>query len=514
MPIPMEPIVEIAAWSKARAAAYVRMSDDRQNFSIEHQLAKIYAYAAEHSFDIIKVFADPGRSGLQIKGRAGLQDLIATVQSGTAGFSILLVLDVNRWGRFQDTDEGAYYEYMCRREGISVHYCAESFENDGSAISMLLKGIKRLMAAEYSRELSVKVSSAHCRFIAMGYLQGGPSTFGLRRLSVSIDGTVKMPLKRGQRKTAQTDRIILASGADDEIATLTQIFRWFVVENLGDKEIAKLLNEGKARCPTGRAWTKDVVRKILTNEKYIGNLVFNKTSAKLGGIRMKNPESLWVRKDSVIPPIIDPAIFDAAQACRVNRYRARTEEEMLQMLRETSEKYGKVTAAILDREPETLRARSFILRFGSLNTAYKLAGLKPSAAIQSTALAWHRVRMLRQEFFLKVRTLANTVSDRAQKGPADDILIIDRHLVVKIVLAPSQFDMMRRVRWKINTRCLPEADFILAATLDVGNQAATRYYLIPCAEKAAEILTIKAEKSDCLHSYCHATLESIFDIRI
>jgi len=58
--------------------------------------------------------------------------LIDDVRSGVADFSAILVYDVSRWGRFQDADESAYYEFICKEAGITVHYCAEQFENDGS----------------------------------------------------------------------------------------------------------------------------------------------------------------------------------------------------------------------------------------------------------------------------------------------------------------------------------------------------------------------------------------------
>jgi hypothetical protein len=38
-----------------------------------------------------------------------------------------------------------------------VEYCAEQFDNDGSPISTIVKGVKSAMAGEYSRELSTKV---------------------------------------------------------------------------------------------------------------------------------------------------------------------------------------------------------------------------------------------------------------------------------------------------------------------------------------------------------------------
>ena len=104
-------------------------------------------------------------------------------RDGTASFEVILVYDVSRWGRFQDADESAYYEYLCKRANIAVHYCAEPFVNDGSLSSTLLKTIKRTMAGEYSRELSVKVFAGQCRLIELGFRQGGLAGYGLQTAS-------------------------------------------------------------------------------------------------------------------------------------------------------------------------------------------------------------------------------------------------------------------------------------------------------------------------------------------
>ena len=80
---------------------------------------------------------------------------------------------MSRWGRFQDADESAYYEFLCKEAGITtVHYCAEQFENDGSLSATIIKSMKRAMAGEYSRELSAKVFAGQCRLIGLGYRQG------------------------------------------------------------------------------------------------------------------------------------------------------------------------------------------------------------------------------------------------------------------------------------------------------------------------------------------------------
>lgn len=140
-----------------RAAQYVRMSTEHQKYSTENQAEIIARYAAQRGFEIVETYADNGKSGLRLDGRDALKRLIADVQAGRADFNVVLVYDVSRWGRFQDADESAYYEFLCREAGISIHYCAEQFENDGSLSATIVKSMKRAMAGEYSRELSLKV---------------------------------------------------------------------------------------------------------------------------------------------------------------------------------------------------------------------------------------------------------------------------------------------------------------------------------------------------------------------
>jgi hypothetical protein len=61
------------------------------------------------------------------------------------------------------------FEYICKRKGIAVAYVAEQFENDGSPVSTIVKGVKRAMAGEYSRELSAKVFAGQCQKSVLRY---------------------------------------------------------------------------------------------------------------------------------------------------------------------------------------------------------------------------------------------------------------------------------------------------------------------------------------------------------
>src|SRR5476649_1764670 len=199
-----------------RAAAYVRMSTEHQQYSTSNQMDVIREYAARRNMEIVLIYSDEGKSGLNIQGRGQLARMISDVQSKLADYRCILVYDISRWGRFQDADESAYYEYICKRAGVSVQYCAEQFENDGSPVSTIVKGVKRAMAGEYSRELSVKVFTGQCRLIELGYRQGGPPGFGLRRRLIDQGGFAKTELERGEQKSIQTDRVILVPGPEEE----------------------------------------------------------------------------------------------------------------------------------------------------------------------------------------------------------------------------------------------------------------------------------------------------------
>src|SRR5450755_2727358 len=213
-----------------RVVEYVRMSTEHQQYSTDNQRKVIQQYAEGRGMIITRTYTDAGKSGLRIDGRDALKELIRDVENGQANFSAILVYDVSRWGRFQDADESAYYEYICRRAKIDVHYCAEQFENDGSPTSTIVKGVKRAMAGEYSRELSAKVFIGQCRLIELGFRQGGPAGFGLRRQLIDQSGAVKAQLAPNEHKSIQTDRVILTPGPENETRIVNQIYRWFIDE--------------------------------------------------------------------------------------------------------------------------------------------------------------------------------------------------------------------------------------------------------------------------------------------
>lgn len=190
----------LASDNPVRAVQYIRMSTEHQRYSLENQTAAIAEYADQRGYQIIATYSDAGKSGLSLKGRHALQRLLSDALTQTRRFEAILVLDVSRWGRFQDPDQAAHYEFICRQAGLIVAYCGEPFENDGSPVATILKHMKRVMAGEYSRELSAKIARAHLHGARLGFSQGGALAYGFRRQLIDQNGEPRFILERGQSK--------------------------------------------------------------------------------------------------------------------------------------------------------------------------------------------------------------------------------------------------------------------------------------------------------------------------
>ncbi|MFT4115934.1 recombinase family protein [Bradyrhizobium sp.] len=363
-----------------RAAQYIRMSTDRQEYSVANQKALIAHYAAQHRLEIVHTYLDEGISGLRIKNRLGLIDLLSDIQSGKADFANVLVRDVSRWGRFQDTDESAYYEFICKLAGVKVIYCAEVFENDGSPMSGLWKNVKRLMAAETSRDQSAKVFAGQSRIAGLGFWVGGRPGYALRRELVDAKGNSRGLLEDGEQKVLQTHRVLLRAGPSDEVAIVRWIFESFV-GGRREAAIARELNARGVANHRGVQWNLQMIGRILRNENYVGNTVYFRTSNYLRGRRVVNGRAKWIRGEGALDRIVPQTVFDEAQRIieRRSRQRRISSEELLKRLRVLHLRRGALSRAVIDGEKGMPKAYVYERRFGSLRKAYALIGYIPDA---------------------------------------------------------------------------------------------------------------------------------------
>jgi len=458
------------------AAMYVRMSTESQNYSTDHQRAKIRQYAIGAGLRIVREYADEGKSGLDIKGRAGLQSLISDVQSGLANFATIVVYDVSRWGRFQDVDEAAYHEHTCRRAGISVVYCEEQFQNDGSPLGSLLKTIKRTMAAEYSRELSQKVFAAQCRFIEMGFKQGGHAGYGLRRLAVTADGNPRRVLAYNEAKGAVTDRVLLILGPDHEVAMVKRIYGLYLDSKLSEAAIARLLNAEGVSNEMSRPWTQTMVNSILTNVKYIGSLVFNRRSCKLSTLRKRNAPEQWIVNDGAIESLLSPALFQLAQEERVRRNRRYDAAELIVLLQECYTRHGNVTSKIIAADRAMPDPQLFSRMFGSLVLAYDCAAL-PRTSLHRFVDTKRLLLRLTQDIVEEMSALAHAAGAVVTNGMGPFTLVLNGSVSVRVAVATRRLPLKGRPSWKVSP--YGSDDYVLVARLNPTSGKLLDYHLLP-----------------------------------
>jgi DNA invertase Pin-like site-specific DNA recombinase len=470
-------------------AQYVRMSTEHQQYSIDNQAESILLYARQHNMEVVRTYTDAGRSGLTAAHRPGLKQLIYDVEQGNPGYSVILVYDISRWGRFQDVDESAYYEYRCRRANVHVHYCAEPFANDGSLSATLLKTIKRTMAAEYSRELSARVFAGKARLIELGFRQGGTAGYGLRRLLVDHEGTPKGILRSGEEKSIATDRVILIPGPSKEIAIVNEVFQLFAIERWKPMKIARMLNERGIRYHDARLWTRDIIGNMVRNPKYIGANVSNRLSAKLRSRRVRNPPEMWIRRNDAFEAIVEPALFHQAQAVAASRPRFFTDEQLLERLREFLATNKRLTERLISNSLDMPSSEVYHLHFGGLSEAYRLIGYQPPRNL-SYVERDRQLGPLRKRLIASVIGELDAVGAAVHQDPRTKLLVVNEGITMRVGIARCRA-LKRCLSWKVNLYSPLKPDFALIARLDTENRAILDYFCIPRSERVPKQMALK-----------------------
>jgi len=491
------------------AAVYVRMSTEHQQYSTSNQMDVIREYAKRLGLTIVKEYSDQGKSGLNMEGRESLGQMLSDVREGRAEFAVILVYDVSRWGRFQNPDESAFYEYACQQAGVFVHYCAEQFSNDGSPVSTIIKSIKRTMAGEYSRELSTKVYQGACRLVRLGFRQGGAAGYGLRRVLVDASGVKKAELKMGEQKSIQTDRVVLVAGPATEIEVVQRIYKQFIRDVKSESEIAAGLNAQGILTDYGRAWNRSTVHQVLTNEKYIGNNVYSRTSCKLKKKHITNPPTEWVRADGVYAGIVEPGLFLKAQEIILARSRKYTNDEMLEHLRGVLSKHGRISGILIDEMDGLPSSTAFSHRFGTLINAYRLIGYDPGIDF-SFIEENRRLRKRHPEIVAEVIQKIMALGARAAWDNETEMLDVNHEMRVSIVLCRHTETGAGSSRWLIRLDASTRPDITIAVRMDATNEGIRDYYVLPAIDMTWENLRVAEVNGIYLDTYRCDTLDYFF----
>ena len=492
-----------------RAAQYVRMSTDMQIYSAENQAATIAAYAATRGFTIVRTFIDEDRSGLLINNRDGLQDLLNEATSGEAVFQCILVFDVSRWGRFQDADESAHYEFICKRAGVKVFYCAEMFENDGSLISTMWKNMRRIMAGEYSRDRSALVFAGACRTARLGYKQGGTAGYGLQRVLVDQFGNPRLVLNRGERKALSTDRVILQPGRPEEVTVVQRVFRSFVIARKSEFVIAHELNEDGILNEFGRPWRMLAIRRLLTCEKYIGNYVYNQKSGKLRRKRRPNPPDSWIRRDNAFAAIVDPALFERARKILAKRPGRQlrswpSDQDLLARLDALRQEKGRLSCAIIDNADDLPHSSLYRNRFGSLGKAFERIGYDSTGhtCFDARRKAIGTITKLQLELAGAIqRSGVSADVLRPTTHRADALVVVNKALSISVYLARCQHLGTGVRRWNVRRHIADTSDLVLVLRMKDDNQSIADYFLLPRDQIVNGKFSLWRRNREKLHDY-------------
>ncbi|WP_028603653.1 recombinase family protein [Ottowia thiooxydans] len=460
-----------------RASAYLRMSSDKQDLSLSTQLEAIRSYAFKNGLTLIKIYQDAAKSGLRIENRDGMKELLRDVLEVPPPFEVVLVYDVSRWGRFQDIDAAAYYEYTCRMNGVRVVYVQEPFGSDIDPLTALLKTLKRAMAAEYARELGVKTRAGQDRAIQLGFQMGSLPPLGLRRVAIDRWGN-RRPLAPFQRKGLQNERIAWVLGPESEVKLVNRIFELYAAEGGTIKKTARTLQEEGVLTPSGNQFRAPVVDRLLRCEAFAGNFVWGRVHQAAGKAIRKRPAT---RAEGVIERVVQKELWDQVQRKLWERRRQHPDkEELLEILRAKLAQDPNVST--LDLEAIGIRSRkAYTNAFGSVAKALELAGRDSRAA-----------RSLHEKRKVVGRNVGNRLSHDiaaliASEGIAchihtrSRVLIIESRCRLRLQLTwPRSALLIKRWQFPKKSR-FPAADWVLLAQMQ-EDKTALQFFLFTMEE--------------------------------
>ncbi len=125
----------------------------------------------------------------------------------------------------------------------------------------------------------------------------------------------------------------------------------------------------------GARGTRGTVHQVLTNEKYIGNNVYHRTSFKLKRKHVENPQEKWIRADGMFEGIVEPELFFKAQGIILARSQKLSDEEMLEKLRGLLSKHGHISGILIDETdglPSSAAFQSSLWQSGFRLPAHRL----------------------------------------------------------------------------------------------------------------------------------------------
>lgn len=252
-----------------KSVAYLRMSTDKQEYSIDSQLRLIKAFSERNGYWLIDTYIDEGISGRQAEKRPAFMQMIDDSSKGI--FEYVLIYDSSRFAR--NLEQSIVYKSLLKRNGVYLISITEPIvDEDTSLITDALLGAMNEM---YSRKLS-KVVKRGMEQKALGNEYFSCAPYGYKKPH-------KKPLEIIE-KEAQVIKIVYQK----------------FMEDISPFKIAQELNSLNIKTKRGKCIDKRWVQKVLTNPTYKGYMLW------------KIDDRVYYKKANHTA-IIDENIFDKVQ---------------------------------------------------------------------------------------------------------------------------------------------------------------------------------------------------------
>lgn len=237
-----------------KVAAYARVStnSDEQYTSYEAQVNYYRKFIQDRpDWEYTNVYADEGISGTNTKRRAGFNKMINDALNGK--INLIITKSISRFAR--NTLDTISYVRKLKDNGIEVFFEKENLWTLDPKSELILT-IMASIAQEESRSISQNVTWGK----RVGFQQG----------KVSFAYKTFLGYKK------EDDKIVID---EDQAVIVRMIYKMFLVEGKSATGIANYLKSKHIKTPTGKTanWTKNTVNSILTNEKYKGDALLQKT---------------------------------------------------------------------------------------------------------------------------------------------------------------------------------------------------------------------------------------------
>lgn len=280
------------------AAAYYRMSSDKQETSIRDQRIAVEEYAREHGFQIVREYVDEGISGDATEKRKGFQEMHHDACNG-GGFEVILCWDQDRFGRFSP-HEASFWTWPLAQAGIRLVTTDKGPIDWSDFTEWLTFSVNQHGKHQFLRDLSRNTLRGKMEGAKRGDWMGKPP-FGYR---------------------VKKKRLVL--GPESEVETVRRVFREYL-GGMSLRGICISLNDDGIKSATGGEFSANVIRKILGNVTYTGLYVWNhrrggKYHSVVGGeIRRAKQPGLNDEDDCFVlennhPAIVDVETFERVQA--------------------------------------------------------------------------------------------------------------------------------------------------------------------------------------------------------